>query len=496
MIADPAFVTSLALLGVAIIVVLVLYRPRDRSEEWRTALLRLSERIEDASKAQQEHGYRLSQVLLDHERARQAEHSVLARELERRLAETAAQQAHAAGELRNVLTERFGALKEEVSGQLGDGRTHLVRSIAELREQTSVHLVQHQTRFEQRQSEALKLLSDTLRKGMETTQRQVSEALMRGSEEMGKRVDALTQSTDERLKSISAQVDKRLNEGFEKTTATFTDVLKRLALIDEAQKRITELSTNVVSLQEVLSDKRSRGAFGEVQLKSLVDNMMPAQSYAMQHTLSNGRRADCVLFLPEPTGTIAIDSKFPLESYQAMTDLSASELERRKALTQFRYDVTQHIKHISERYIVPGETSDGAIMFVPAEAVFAEIQAHHPDVVQQGQRSRVWMASPTTLMAILNTARAVLKDEATRKQIHVIRRHLSELAKDFDRFRERMDKLATHIGQAQRDVAQVNVSARKISDRFDTIEKVEMEGEPIAEVDGPTEQPDDATGSR
>jgi DNA recombination protein RmuC len=230
-----------------------------------------------------------------------------------------------------------------------------------------------------------------------------------------------------------------------------------------------------------------------VQLNALVANVMPPSAYALQHTLGNGRRVDCMLFLPQPTGAIAIDSKFPLESFQRMTDIASDEAQRRGAERRFRADVRAHIKDIAERYIVPGETSDGAIMFIPAEAVFAEIHAHQSEVVQEAHRARVWMASPTTLVAILNTARAVLKDDATRKQMHVIRRHLAELARDFDRFRERMDRLAVHIDQANRDVQQVHTSARKLSARFDVIEKVELEGETLPEGNS---LPEGATGVR
>jgi len=255
-------------------------------------------------------------------------------------------------------------------------------------------------------------------------------------------------------------------------------VLKRLALIDEAQKKITELSSNVVSLQEVLADKRSRGAFGEVQLNALIANVLPAQSYALQHQLSNGRQVDCMLFLPEPSGNLAIDSKFPLESYQRMTDISLAESDRLKAERQFKQDVRKHISDISERYIIPGETADSALMFIPAEAIFAEIQDHHPDLVDVSHQTRVFLVSPTTLMAILNTARAVIKDDATRKQVHIIQEHLRMLAKDFSRFQTRMDKLASHIDQAQKDVSEVHISARKISGRFEKIEQVELESAP------------------
>ena len=282
-----------------------------------------------------------------------------------------------------------------------------------------------------------------------------------------------------RLNDISGQVEQRLNKGFEKTTETFTDVVKRLALIDEAQKRITELSSNVVSLQEVLTDKRSRGAFGEVQMAGLISNMMPEGSYALQHSLSNGTRVDCMMFLPDPTGHIAIDSKFPLDSFQRMMDDEASDAARVSAEKQFRLDIKKHIKDIAEKYIIENETADGAIMFIPAEAVFAEIHAHQPQLVDEAQRARVWMVSPTTLMAVLTTARAVLKDSATRKQVHVIQEHLVNLAKDFERFRKRMDNLSKHIQQANRDVEDVHISATKISSRFEKIEKVELKDEDI-----------------
>ena len=286
-----------------------------------------------------------------------------------------------------------------------------------------------------------------------------------------------------RLNDISGRVEQRLNKGFEKTTETFTDVVKRLALIDEAQKRISELSSNVVSLQEVLTDKRSRGAFGEVQMAGLISNIMPEGSYALQYSLSNGTRVDCMMFLPDPTGHIAIDSKFPLNSFQKMMDDEASDANRLSAEKQFRLDIKKHIKDIAGKYIIENETADGAIMFIPAEAVFAEIHAHQPQLVDEAQRARVWMVSPTTLMAVLTTARAVLKDSATRKQVHVIQEHLVSLAKDFDRFRKRMDNLSKHIQQANKDVEEVHISATKISSRFEKIEKVELKEEDIELID-------------
>lgn len=297
-------------------------------------------------------------------------------------------------------------------------------------------------------------------------------------EEQASSIDKLTESTDKRLQEISGQVEKRLAEGFEKTTKTFNDILKRLALIDDAQKKITELSTNVVSLQEVLSDKRSRGAFGEVQLNALIRNVLPENQFALQHPLSNGKVADCVLFLPEPTGNVVVDAKFPLESYKTMVDPAAELLVRKTAEKQFKQDIKKHINDIASKYLIEKETADGAVMFIPAEAVFAEIHAHHSDLVEYANKQRVWLASPTTLMAILTTARAVIKDEATKQQVHIIQEHLALLSQDFERFKGRFNNLARHIDQAANDVKQIHTSADKISNRFEKIEQVELTEQP------------------
>ena len=375
------------------------------------------------------------------------------------------------------LDEKLNELKLEQLDAIAQLRERLVGSFSELREELRQILAEHNTKFEQRQNEAIKNLLESLQSGMTNIQKQVGEYLPRNSDDIGKKMTGLTEKTDQRLKEISGQVEKRLAEGFEKTNVTFSDVLKRLALIDEAQKKITELSSNVVGLQEILADKSSRGAFGEVQLHSLVRNVLAEADYQLQYTLPNDKIADCVLFLPEPTGMLAIDSKFPLEAYRRMTDTDASEIERKAAEKQFKRDIQKHIKDISSKYILPGTTSDGAVMFIPAEAVFAEIQAHHADLVDKAHAARVWMVSPTTLWAIVNTARAVIKDAATREQVHIIQEHLRYLDDDFERFQDRMNKLATHIKQAHDDVDNVNKSDKKISSRFKKIEQVELENE-------------------
>lgn len=321
---------------------------------------------------------------------------------------------------------------------------------------------------------AIKMLQDTIHKGISDTRTHVKESLIEYSQELGKRIDALTHTTEMKLKEINNHVEQRLTTGFEKTTETFTDIIKRLALIDAAQKKITELSNNVVSLQAILNDKRSRGAFGEVQLSALIRNMIPEQHCSFQHSLSTGKRVDCMLFLPEPTGNIAIDAKFPLENFRLLMDTTLSDTERKSAEAQCKIDIKKHIQDIAEKYIIIDETADGAMMFIPSETIFAEIHARFPDLVDIAYRSRVWIVSPTTMMAILTTARAVLKDATTRQQLHIIQKHLHMLASDFERFQKRMDNLARHISQAHSDVEQVHTSAKKITERFGFIEKVEL----------------------
>ncbi|MEJ2621767.1 MAG: DNA recombination protein RmuC [Candidatus Thiodiazotropha sp.] len=430
----------------------------------------LSERIAKGMLAQQRliHGMQQTQL----ERA-----DKLSQLLDRRFADIKTHLGDDAGRLRLDLLAQFENLKKVVTDNLADGRLQQQEKLAELRESMTQSLAHQREAFDERQAQSMNKQYETLQSGMGEVRKQVAEALSQHADNLGRRVEGLTEATDQRLKEISGQVEKRLSEGFEKTTETFNQVLTHLTRIDEAQKKITELSTNVVSLQEVLSDKRSRGAFGEVQLSALVHNVMPENSFALQHTLSNGRRADCVLFLPDPTGHVAIDAKFPLESYQRMLNDELPESDRAQAQRQFRIDIRKHMQDIASRYIIPGETSDGAVMFIPAEAVFAEIHARFPELVEEAFRKRVWLVSPTTMMAILTTARAVMKDAATREQVHIIQEHLRALSKDFGRFQTRMDNLARHIGQAHQDVSDVNISARKISSRFDKIEKVELDEE-------------------
>jgi DNA recombination protein RmuC len=324
------------------------------------------------------------------------------------------------------------------------------------------------------------LINDTVQKQMTDVREQMNHSFKQHASSLTSHLQLLTEEIRNHLHSLTQQVNHRLTEGFEKTSSTFVDVVKRLTIIDEAQKKITELSSHVVSLQDILVDKRARGAFGEVQLESLIANMIPSAHYQMQHTLSNQKRADCILFLPEPTGNVVIDAKFPLETYQKMLNTEATSAERKALQQQFRQDIQKHIKDIAEKYIIPNETTDGAMMFIPAESIFAEIHANYPELITVAQRLKVWLVSPSTLMAVLTTAKAVLKDDATRKQVHIIQKHLHALADDFQRFEKRMDKLTKHIDLAHQDVNEVNTSAKKITSRFQKIESVEMD---ISEIE-------------
>ena len=287
---------------------------------------------------------------------------------------------------------------------------------------------------------------------------------------------------DERLRAITGEVNTRLDEGFRRTNDTFARVMARLATIDEAQKKIDGLSRSVLGLNELLGDKRARGAFGELQLETLVRNALPPQVCRFQVTLGNGCRADCVLDLPEPTGRIAVDAKFPLENFRRLQSADLSEAEQARARTAFRADVRRHIDAIASKYIVPGETADCALLFLPAEAVFAQLHGAHEDLIHHAHQQRVWLTSPTTLMAVLATARAVLRDVETRRHIRVIEAELEALAQDFGRFDERMAALARHLDQASRDAQAAQTSSRKLSARFQRLEQVrvgDLDGDPV-----------------
>lgn len=282
---------------------------------------------------------------------------------------------------------------------------------------------------------------------------------------------------DKRLRLISDKVNERIDENFEKTNKTFTSVLERLSKIDEAQKKIDNLSSDIVSLQSVLTDKKTRGIFGEVNLEHIMSNVFGDNNttiYKMQHTFENGTIADCVLFAPEPLGVVAIDSKFPLENYQALVNKNNSQDMRNNAEKMFKNDMKKHIDAISSKYIIQGITSDQAILFLPAEAIFAEVNAYHTELLEYAYKKRVWITSPTTLISTLTTIQIIIKNMERDKYSEVIHRELQLLDSEFVRYKDRWDKLYRSIETVSKDVKDIHTTTDKITKRFNSINQVEL----------------------
>ncbi|MDF1794004.1 MAG: DNA recombination protein RmuC [Thalassobaculaceae bacterium] len=307
---------------------------------------------------------------------------------------------------------------------------------------------------------------------------QIAESQVAAQARMSEALQVQEREIAKKLEERLADVTKRVGEGLEKssksTETTMGDLKERLAVIDRAQKNITELSTQVDGLQAILSNKQARGAFGEIQLNDLVTQALPPSAYSFQATVGGNRRVDCLLTLPNPPGAIAIDAKFPLEAYHVLQAATTDE-ERVVARRRLAQEVGVHVKAIAEKYIVPGETAESALMFLPSEAVYAELHANLPTVIQDAFRRRVWIVSPTTLMATLNTVRAVLKDASMREQAHVIQAEVGRLLDDVTRLDERVGKLDRHFNQATDDIRQIRISTDKVTKRSERIQEIELE---------------------
>ncbi|MGR3716695.1 MAG: DNA recombination protein RmuC [Thermohalobaculum sp.] len=291
----------------------------------------------------------------------------------------------------------------------------------------------------------------------------------------------LLETMEKRLEEVSTRMATSLTGSATRTAHSLGELQQRLEAIDKAQTKIEKLSGEVLTLQDILSNKQTRGAFGEFQLQEIVSNALPPDAYTFQHTLSNGRRADCLIHLPLPPGPIVIDSKFPLEAYEA---LRAAEGERAKleAGRALKVAVLTHVKHIAERYIIEGETAESALLFLPSEAVYAELHANFADVVRAGFEARVWIVSPTTAMATLNTMRAVMKDARMRDQAHRIRREMGLLTKDVARLLERVGNLDRHFERAHEDIRKIKISAERAGNRAERLEVFEFDDAPEAEA--------------
>lgn len=287
----------------------------------------------------------------------------------------------------------------------------------------------------------------------------------------------LNEGVEKRLLLINDKVNERLDQNFEKTNKTFQNVIERLSRIDEAQKKIDNLSGDIISLQSILTDKKTRGIYGEVNLKHILVSVFGERNdniYRLQYTFSTGVIADSVLFAPEPLGTICIDSKFPLEHYQAMVDKRLTSEMRDKYEKMFRMDMKKHIDAIADKYIIPGETSNQAILFLPAEAIFAEINAYHTDIINYAYRKHVWITSPTTLVSTLTVIEMIIKNIERDKYTRVIHEELNKLGLEFSRYKERWDKLARSIQTVNKDVENVYITTDKITKKFESINRVDV----------------------
>ncbi|UWQ91574.1 DNA recombination protein RmuC [Rhodobacteraceae bacterium M382] len=343
--------------------------------------------------------------------------------------------------------------------------------------QQMYHLGQHVQQLGQGQEQ--------LRGGLQHVSETQANAQVQMIQTVEARLAAVQQNMSDRLadnalrgQRAMADMQERMKESLhgssKQTTASLTQLQERLKMIDKAQDNITKLSGDVLSLQDILSNKQTRGAFGEIQLNDIVSKALPADSYSLQHTLSNGKRADCLIHLPNPPGPIVIDSKFPLEPYEALRK-AETQVQLQEAARMMKTAIRAHIKAISEKYIIDGETAEGALMFLPSEAVYAELHANFPDIVREGFTAKVWIVSPTTCMATLNTMRAILKDARMREQAGAIRTELGLLHKDVERLGDRVGNLDRHFGQATKDLSEIKISAEKAGRRAQRLDNFDFE---------------------
>lgn len=320
----------------------------------------------------------------------------------------------------------------------------------------------------------------------EGTSKYINESNIKLAESLNNNFNTLTKRIDDNLNNINKRVDERLSEGFDKTNKTFANILERLSKIDEAQKKIDSLSINIVSLQDILTDKKSRGTFGEIQLNNILISIFGEGNdriFQIQKKLSNGNITDAVVYIPEPVGTLCIDSKFPLENYQRMIDKNLSEYERLQAEKEFKINIKKHVNDISSKYIISGETSEQAVMFIPAEAIFAEINAYHQDLIDYANSKKVWLASPTTLMSVLSTVQVILKNMEREKYSSIIHSELNKLGEEFKRYKTRWDALAKDIKKVSDDVEHINITSNKIEKKFNSISRVEIDNENVDFID-------------
>ena len=387
--------------------------------------------------------------------------------------------------LQNKLSEnneklllRFNQLGQNLSGTMNDNNQLLSKNHTENSQLLTSSMNNNIQKLSVRLNENNTALTGVMTENNQSLTKNINEFKDGLTKNINENVEKLSQKIENRLDAMNMKVEERLSKGFEETTKTFGNVLERLSKIDEAQKKIEALSSNVVSLQDILTDKKSRGIFGEIQLYQILSSVFGEKNdklYQKQYKLSNGTIVDSIIFTPEPLGNIAVDSKFPLENYRKMYNNDLSQIERENARKDFVTDLKKHIDAISSKYIIKNETSEQAILFLPAEAIFAEINAYHTDIIEYAYKKNVRIASPTTLVSVLTVIQVMMTNLERDKYANIIQQELEKLNVEFTRYRTRWDNLQKDIEKVSKDVKEINTTSNKISKRFTEISNAKFE---------------------
>ena len=387
--------------------------------------------------------------------------------------------------LQNKLSEnneklllRFNQLGQNLSGTMNDNNQLLSKNHTENSQLLTSSMNNNIQKLSVRLNENNTALTGVMTENNQNLTKNINEFKDGLTKNINENFEKLSQKIENRLDAMNMKVEERLSKGFEETTKTFGNVLERLSKIDEAQKKIEALSSNVVSLQDILTDKKSRGIFGEIQLYQILSSVFGEKNdklYQKQYKLSNGNIVDSIIFTPEPLGNIAVDSKFPLENYRKMYNNDLSQIERENARKDFVTDLKKHIDAISSKYIIKNETSEQAILFLPAEAIFAEINAYHTDIIEYAYKKNVRIASPTTLISVLTVIQVMMTNLERDKYANIIQQELEKLNVEFTRYRTRWDNLQKDIEKVSKDVKEINTTSNKISKRFTEISNAKFE---------------------
>ena len=387
--------------------------------------------------------------------------------------------------LQNKLSEnneklllRFNQLGQNLSGTMNDNNQLLSKNHTENSQLLTSSMNNNIQKLSVRLNENNTALTGVMTENNQSLTKNINEFKDGLTKNINENFEKLSQKIENRLDAMNMKVEERLSKGFEETTKTFGNVLERLSKIDEAQKKIEALSSNVVSLQDILTDKKSRGIFGEIQLYQILSSVFGEKNdklYQKQYKLSNGTIVDSIIFTPEPLGNIAVDSKFPLENYRKMYNNDLSQIERENARKDFVTDLKKHIDAISSKYIIKNETSEQAILFLPAEAIFAEINAYHTDIIEYAYKKNVRIASPTTLISVLTVIQVMMTNLERDKYANIIQQELEKLNVEFTRYRTRWDNLQKDIEKVSKDVKEINTTSNKISKRFTEISNAKFE---------------------